>query len=400
MLMVKLKTKLSRKHKRVVWLNGVKRFWVGAVAFIVIAVGFGVAMVLHSFAAVEPIGVAGNWNLVFDDEFNESTLDPNIWSNTWFSGANSTSGSNVSLSGGNLVLQVSSSSQALVDTDPSQTPKGFQFGTGYYAEARIYFAGSGSTIDNWPAFWTDGQQWPGNGEIDIAEGLGTLTSNYWYGTGNGTPNNSGTIPGNWGGSWHTYGLDRENGTNYIYWDGKLIRSNTTYDNGVPHYLIFSTGPGNGPTVTGPNGAIKIDYVRVWKYAGASTPTPPPTPLPTPLPTHATTPVAVSATQPPATPSNPGSVGMGSASGTASSSSGSGGSTTLSPSPGAQSANGSSPGQSSDTSLSSARPKSNQSLLNLGLIVGLTLVIVLCIGGLGAFGAWRLRRSRGQGSHWP
>src|SRR5207245_570338 len=134
---------------------------------------------------------------------------------------------------------------ALVDTDPSQAPTGFVFSTGYFAEARIFFPGAGTTVDNWPAFWTDGQNWPQNGETDIAEGLGTLTSNYWSGTGSGTPNNSGTIPGNWAASWHTYAVDREAGMNYIYWDGNLIRSYASHDAGSPHYLILNVGDGEG-----------------------------------------------------------------------------------------------------------------------------------------------------------
>jgi len=87
--------------------------------------------------------------------------------------------SNVTVSGGDLILILKSSTDgALVDTDPSQVKPGFQFGTGYFVEARIYFPGNGSAIYNWPAFWTDSHNWPKSGEIDIAEGLSKLTSNY------------------------------------------------------------------------------------------------------------------------------------------------------------------------------------------------------------------------------
>lgn len=174
----------------------------------------------------------------------------------------STSASNVSESGGSLNLQLSSSSVgALVDTDPSQVSNGFQFGTHYVAEARVYFPGSGSTIDNWPAWWTDGQNWPQDGEIDVAEGLSTLTSNYHSSSG---ANNSNTISGTWAAGWHTYAVDREAGANYIYWDGQLVRSYATNDGGSPHYLIFNIGDGEGPTVLGSTGALKIDYIRLWK----------------------------------------------------------------------------------------------------------------------------------------
>ena len=57
---------------------------------------------------------------------------------------------------------------------------------------RIYFPGDGTTIYNWPAWWTTGLAWPGNGENDIAEGLGTMTVNYHSSAG---ASNQGTVPG-------------------------------------------------------------------------------------------------------------------------------------------------------------------------------------------------------------
>lgn len=211
-------------------------------------------------------GASGWGSPAFDDEFNETSLNPAYWSSSWFNGGTmnnvKTSASNVSLANGDLNLTLSSNKNgATVDTDPSQTHGGgFQFGDSYFAEARVYFPGSGSTIYNWPAFWTDGQSWPTDGEIDVAEGLGTLTSNYHSSQG---ANNSGTIPGTWAGGWHTYAVDRESGVNYIYWDGNLVRSYATDDAGSPHYLIFTLGC-SGSCKTGANYQVKVDYVRVWQ----------------------------------------------------------------------------------------------------------------------------------------
>ena len=179
-----------------------------------------------------------------------------------------TSSKNQKVAEGILSLSLSSSSTgALVSTDPSQVSPGFEFGYGY-TEARINFPGSGSTIYNWPAWWTNGQpEWPTHGEVDIAEGLGELTSNYHYGAvanKDTNINNSGTIPGTWSNGWHTYGVLRQPGKNSVYWDGKLIRTYTTYEKGAPHFLILNVGAGQGPTKTGAAGALKIDYVRVWQ----------------------------------------------------------------------------------------------------------------------------------------
>jgi hypothetical protein len=170
-----------------------------------------------------------------------------------------TSPSNVAVSAGELLLTLASTtSGALVSTNPSDTARpGFQFTYGF-AEARIWFDGSGTTIDNWPAWWTDGQSWPADGEADIAEGLGTMTSNYHSSSG---ANNSGTIAGVWAASWHTYALHRQAGTNTIYYDGKVVRTYSTNDNGSPQYLILNVGAGQRTDVIGAQ--VKVDYVRVW-----------------------------------------------------------------------------------------------------------------------------------------
>lgn len=211
-------------------------------------------------------GASGWANPVFDDEFNGTGLNSTYWEPSWFGSGGvmndvTTNPANVAVSGGNLILTLSSSSSgALVSSNPNGGADiGFQFTYGF-AEARILFPGSGSNIYNWPAFWTDGQAWPANGEIDIAEGLGTLTSNYHSSSG---ANNSGTIPGIWAGGYHTYAVNRQPGKNDIYWDGILVRSYLTSDSGAAHYFIINVGSGS-PSVTGVNSQVKVDYVRFWQ----------------------------------------------------------------------------------------------------------------------------------------
>ena len=138
-------------------------------------------------AGIQPAGQSGgSWNMVFDSEFNGSSLDTSQWSTGWF-GSGITTGANsaevdcydpaqVSVSGGVLNLSAVARAEScggvtqpyasgMVTTDGN-----FSFTYGYM-EARLWLPGTGSIAD-WPAFWADGQNWPTTGEMDTLEGLG------------------------------------------------------------------------------------------------------------------------------------------------------------------------------------------------------------------------------------
>jgi beta-glucanase (GH16 family) len=174
--------------------------------------------------------------------------------------------SNMSVSGGNLILTLASStSGALVSTDPNGGAKpGFQFSYGV-TEARVFFPGSsGTRCYNWPAWWTTGQSWPTTGENDIAEVLtGDMTVNYHSSSG---AHNQGTVPGSWCGAFHTYGLNRQPNRSDVYFDGKLVKSYATDDKGAPHYLILNVGHDADYPMYGTAGQVKADYVRAWSAA--------------------------------------------------------------------------------------------------------------------------------------
>lgn len=203
-------------------------------------------------------GASGWGALAFDDEFNGTSLNANVWSpnDGWTNQNNVTTyASNVTASNGDAILSlISSSSGAEIET------KNFNLPVGGFAEASIDFPGSGTTIYNWPGWWISGPNWPAAGESDIAEGLGTLTVNYHSPSGT---HNQGTIPGIWSNAFHTYGIYR--GSNYcdVYYDGKLVKTYSTDDNGQPEQLILTLGSGN----TGAYGTasqVKVNYVRAWK----------------------------------------------------------------------------------------------------------------------------------------
>jgi hypothetical protein len=224
--------------------------------------GLDVTGAACSTGGINPPAVPGTWTLNFSDEFNGSSLDATKWCSSWFNGGSmnnvSTSPSNVSVAGGSLVLnQSSSSTGSLVNSNPSDCGHGYTMTTGFYAEASVYFPGNGTSMNNWPAWWTNGQSWPANGEIDIAEGLGSMSSNYHSPSGA----NNFMVSGTWTNAYHTYAVDREAGVNKIYFDGQLVRTYNTDDGGAPEYLIFNQG---GSGSTGAASQVKVDWVRVWK----------------------------------------------------------------------------------------------------------------------------------------
>lgn len=231
----------------------------------------------QSPAAVEgatpmPLGVAGNWTLAFRDEFDGPALDTTKWSPSWFGGGTmnkvATPASNVSIVDGKLLLKLSDySNGALVNTNPSDKAKpGFTMTTGY-VEAKILFPGTGWATGtdgcyNWPAFWTDGQSWPTNGENDIAEVLsGKMTVNYHSGSGS---HNQGVVPGAWCGAYHVYGMHRMANSVDVYFDGVKVKSYPTDDGNAPQYIILNVGRSGTNPVYGDASTVKVEYVRAWK----------------------------------------------------------------------------------------------------------------------------------------
>ena len=208
-----------------------------------------------------PAGIPGSWKIIFDDEFNGTSLDTSKWAPYWFSnGANQNNTtmetSNVSVSGGTLNLAVTSSTGSIVSTNPTA---GGHFDFTYGAvEARIYLPASGSQVANWPAWWTDGEgNWPATGEMDVMEGLGGSAC-YHFHSPSGGP--GGCANGNFSG-WHTYGAVWKAGSVTYYYDGKNVGTISSGITSAPMYLILENSHG-GPTSV--PATMKVDYVRVWQ----------------------------------------------------------------------------------------------------------------------------------------
>ncbi len=208
-------------------------------------------------------GASGWGSPVFDDEFNGTSVNTNIWNvtNNWTNqNGVTTSSSNVTESNGNLILTLaSSSSGAEIETSSYALP------VGGFAEARISFPGSGTTVYNWPAWWVSGPNWPQAGEADIFEGLGTASTNYHYYSNGDQQAGPFYISGTWVNNYYTFGLYRGSNYNNVYWDGSLVKSYSTSDNGQPETLILTVGLASGNTPAyGTASQVKVDYVRAWQ----------------------------------------------------------------------------------------------------------------------------------------
>jgi len=217
-----------------------------------------------SESPTQPDGPSGTWTTIFDSEFTGDSLNTSQWlDHSGYVNQNNVTdhASNVSVENGDLVLSLSSATSGAAIESTNAT-----LNVGDYVQASIDFAGSGSTIYNWPAFWTAGPGWPASGEQDIFEGAGRATVNY-HSQVNGTETQAGpyNIPGTWSNGFHTYGIYRGTNSCKVYWDGKLVESYPTTDDGGPEYLILTMGA-NNPLAVGTKGQMLVSYVHEWQAA--------------------------------------------------------------------------------------------------------------------------------------
>jgi|GEM_PF-6531775 len=238
-----------------------------------------------------PRGPSGAFKLHWNDEFEGTTLKTH-WNPNWLGSRtsitppiNSHEGScydpaNVAVRSGELVLKVEARNSSSCQTRNGQakfasgmveSSKGFRWTYGY-AEARVFTpATSNGLYANFPAFWSNGNNWPVDGEIDVFEGIeGYATHNYHHSGGSIGSRDANAASNARAGQWNTYGVLWEPGRLEYYVNGVLQRTVTSNVVSTSHYLIINHGvieSGSDWDWAGSRTApaeMRVDWVRVWK----------------------------------------------------------------------------------------------------------------------------------------
>lgn len=237
---------------------------------------------------LRPLGVRGNWHLIFNSTFATGSLAGTVWRPGWFGdhvtgpiNTNETACYNSgNVKGGGRALNLAVTrvpsrcrghtqpyTGAVISTNPydGRATKGFQFRYGLL-ESKIYLPAYGPLIADWPALLTLGQVWPKDGENDIAEGLGGTICFHFHSPGfePGGPL-GGCIPGLTSG-WHTVATDWEPGTVSWYYDGLKVGHIDRGVTAAPMYVtIVNSTSVKAPKLARPD-VMRVAYVRVWQHA--------------------------------------------------------------------------------------------------------------------------------------
>ena len=188
---------------------------------------------------------ATGWSKVFDEPFSAGLSQ---WS-VWYGGAFNNElqlyqGANLQVAGG--MLNISARQETVVGPTTPFNPSlsSFDYTSGRI-ESRAHFSASRETpnvrlaarlkLPNgygmWPAFWSYGDPWPTQGEIDIVEARGqdpfTYYTAYWYGRKPGVNlvQNSGVTissPVSLTSCWHVYEVIWSKNDLTYYFDGQVV----------------------------------------------------------------------------------------------------------------------------------------------------------------------------------
>lgn len=227
----------------------------------------------------QPLGNPGTWHLVFDDEFDRTSLALAKWRPNWLGPSNTAitpptnstepqcyDPAQVTVSGGYLNLDAVQRPCTANNGVTYQYASGMVESNGHFnytyghAEALMSIPGDSANVPiNWPAWWTNGKNWPSDGEDDIMEVLGRKTCFNYHNSGG----QLGPICTSDQAGWHTFASDWEPGVVKYYFDGVQVGVFTKGIASSPHYLILNHGL-HKSLIQAP-ARVQIDYVRVWQH---------------------------------------------------------------------------------------------------------------------------------------
>jgi len=189
------------------------------------------------------------WTKTFEDLFSTNL---NSW-NIWYGGAFNNElqlyqASNLSVTNGNLVIAARQETVSGPTTPFDPTPKTFNYTSGRIESKTNFSASSASPsvrmiariklpsgYGMWPAFWSYGDPWPTQGEIDILEARGQedfkYQTNYFYGR---TANRNlvrgaegfVTVDTSLQSCYHVYEMIWSQNDLKFYFDGILVKTNS------------------------------------------------------------------------------------------------------------------------------------------------------------------------------
>jgi hypothetical protein len=247
------------------------RIIIRAATTLALALGLAASAPAAGASAAKAVVPEPSWNphahfrLLLNATF-AGPLDTGLWNTGWF-GTGITppvnpqsppnSSANVTVSGGTLNLTLTRYG-ALADTYGH-----FSIGYGRVEVRACLPAAAGGQVADWPSIWLDGQSWPADGEIDLAEGLaGRLavhlheTAGVW----------GWTVPDVRAGC-HDFGVYRAPGVVQVFYDGRSAgQVRSTALPAAPEYLVIgnSAGDGGPPALGRP--VLRIDWARAWAWS--------------------------------------------------------------------------------------------------------------------------------------
>jgi beta-glucanase (GH16 family) len=251
-----------------------------------------------------PLNPNREWNLVFEDDFDNDLSQWNIWESGAFNNEiQYYRPEQLEIENGILTINILRE-RIIGDNNPFDTsPKEFEYVSGRI-ETKSTFGpsnGNGETEYRfvahikmppgngmWPAFWSYGDPWPTKGEIDIIEARGNIpmafSSNIFYGTESNIPltNNDNTmveheVEVDITADFHTYELIWTANSLEIKFDDQTLHKYAANSLnfiaslfGQKQQIVLNTAvggfffPDNSSSTFANNSEMQVDWVRVYK----------------------------------------------------------------------------------------------------------------------------------------